>query len=350
MNVRRLSFEEWRDTLLAVSGELDATMGGRAAELFAAGSDNRRRTLYGLVDRQFLTTAMRTFDFANPDLHAPQRSETTVSQQALFAMNHPFVANRSRGLAARIGGIPPADLLGRVRQLYRLAYQRAPSESQENAALEFVTSPPEKAPPSRPELLAWQYGYGTLFEAEGRIDFHPLPYFNGNAWQGGPQWPDAALGWVQLTANGGHAGNDLQHAAVRRWTAPRAGNVNIKSTASHQVAAGDGIRCWVVAARHGVLASAVLLNRQHALDVATLRVEAGDTIDFVVDFNVNLNSDQFLWPVEISEIATKDAPIAGSAAIWNSSRDFGNAPLQLLDTWEQFAQVLLLANELMFVD
>jgi hypothetical protein len=34
----------------------------------------------------------RVFDFANPDLHIPQRAETTVSQQALFALNHPFVA------------------------------------------------------------------------------------------------------------------------------------------------------------------------------------------------------------------------------------------------------------------
>ena len=55
MNARRLTFEEGRDTLLAVSGELDRRIGGRAAELFPAGGDNRRRTLYGLVDRQFLT-------------------------------------------------------------------------------------------------------------------------------------------------------------------------------------------------------------------------------------------------------------------------------------------------------
>jgi hypothetical protein len=349
MNVRRLSFEEWRDTLLAVSGELDSQLGGRAAELFAAGSDNRRRTLYGLVDRQFLTTAMRTFDVANPDLHSPQRSETTVSQQALFAMNHSFAGNRSRGLAARIGDIRSADAVGRIRQLYRLAYQRDPTKAEEHAALAFVTTPPAKAPPASPETLAWQYGYGTLFEAEGRIDFHPLPYFSGSAWQGGPQWPDAALGWVQLTAAGGHAGNDLQHAAVRRWTAPRAGEISIKSSASHQVAAGDGIRCWVVAARHGVLASAVLHNRQQPIDVAALRVEAGDTVDFIVDFNANLNNDQFLWPVEINEIALKDASV-GMAANWSSSRDFSDVPPRLLDTWEQFAQVLLMANELMFVD
>ena len=350
MNARRLSFEEWRDTLLAASGELNGTVGGRAAELFAPGNDNCRRTLYGMVDRQFLTSAMRTFDFANPDLHAPQRSETTVSQQALFAMNHPFVANRARGLVARLGGVPSADVAGRVRQLYQFAYQREPTEEQQRAALEFLAAPADEAPAVRPESIAWKYGYGTLLEAEGRVDFHPLPHFTGSAWQGGPQWPDATLGWAQLTAAGGHAGNDLERAAVRRWTASRAGNVNIKSMATHEVAAGDGIRCWIVSSRQGVLASATLLNRQQSLDVATLQIEAGDTIDFVVDFNANLSSDQYLWSAEISEIAAEGSASLGAVVSWNSSRDFSGPPPDLLDAWEQFAQVLLLANELMFVD
>jgi hypothetical protein len=237
----------------------------------------------------------------------------------------------------------------RVRQLYRLAYQRAPTEAQERAALAFLAAPPEKTPVVRAETLTWQYGYGTLHEAEGRLDFHALPHFTGNAWQGGPQWPDPVLGWVQLTAEGGHAGNDLTHAAIRRWTAPRAGKVSIKSTATHQVAAGDGIRCWIVSRRKGALASAVLLNRQQALDVATLEVEAGDTVDFVVDFHANLNSDQYLWSAEISEIAAENS-VAGTTKSWNSSRDFSGPSPRLLDVWEQLAQVLLMANELMFVD
>ena len=82
-------------------------MGGRAADLVLrraenATSENVRRTLYGLVDRQFLPSVLRQFDFANPDLHVPQRSETTVAQQALFAMNHPFLADQARALVARL--------------------------------------------------------------------------------------------------------------------------------------------------------------------------------------------------------------------------------------------------------
>ena len=170
-------------------------------------------------------------------------------------------------------------------------------------------------------------------------------------WQGGPQWPDATLGWVQLTATGGHAGNDLEHAAVRRWTAPQAGTVRIKSMATHQVAVGDGIRCWVVSNRQGVLASTVLHNRQQSLDVETLRVEQGDTIDFVVDYHADLNSDQFLWSAEIHDVAAADGTASAERLTsWNSSSDFGGTPLDLLDEWEQLAQVLLLANELMFVD
>ena len=102
MNVRRLGFEEWRDTLLASQASLDPTVGGRAAELFPASGRELAGRFYGLVDRQFLNAAYRTFDFGNPDLHVAQRSETTVSQQALFAMNHPFVGKRARGLVAAI--------------------------------------------------------------------------------------------------------------------------------------------------------------------------------------------------------------------------------------------------------
>jgi hypothetical protein len=112
--------------------------------------------LYGLVDRQFLASVFRTFDFANPDLHIPQRSETIVSQQALFAMNHPFVANRARALAARVGSNDNADVPQRVRELYRLVYQRDPTHNQLQAALAFLTLPATEASTASPENLdAW---------------------------------------------------------------------------------------------------------------------------------------------------------------------------------------------------
>jgi hypothetical protein len=356
MNPRRLSFEEWRDTLLQSSGELDLAIGGRPKELFPANDKNVRRTLYGLVDRQFLNPALRVFDFANPDLHIPQRSETTVSQQALFAMNHPFVAERARALVVAVDAEAADDPLKLVAGMYRAAFQREPSESERQTAIDFLAATAADAP-SEPlaEASAWSYGYGEVLAAEGRVTFEPLPRFSGSAWQGGAQWPDAALGWVQLTADGGHAGNDLQHAAVRRWTAPRAGEFRIQSIARHEVAAGDGIRCWVVSSRQGVLQTGTLHDATLPLDVDSVTLEAGDTIDFAVDFNADLNSDQYRWKATIEEVAAPaaDAPAGVNptgATTWDSARDFTNNSPQYLDPWQQLAQVLLLSNELMFVD
>ena len=358
MNPRRLSFEEWRDTILQSSGELDLAIGGRAKELFPAHDTNVRRTLYGLVDRQFLNPAMRVFDFANPDLHIPQRSETTVSQQALFAMNHPFVAEQARALVATVEAEAAGDPVKLAAGLYHAAFQREPSESERQAAIDFLAAAAADAPSPPPaETLAWSYGYGEVLAAEGRVTFEPLPHFSGTAWQGGAQWPDATLGWVQLTADGGHAGNDLQHAAVRRWTAPRRGEFRIKSTAQHEVAAGDGIRCWIVSSRQGVLQTQTLHEATMPLEVDSVALEAGDTIDFVVDFNADLNSDQYLWKATIEEIAAPAIEATAGAnaseaavATWDSVRDFANKSPKYLDPWHQLAQVLLLSNELMFVD
>ena len=342
MTPRRLTFEELRDTLLAVSGGLDRRPGGRAAELFPAGATNPRRSIYGLVDRQFLPGVLRLFDFANPDLHIPRRSETTVPQQALFALNHPFLAERARALAAAASADDPA---GRVRQLYRAAYQRDPTEAQRVEALAFLDaagSEPRPVPPA--ETLAWQYGYGAIDESAGTLrEFHPLPHFSGTAWGGGPSWPDPALGWVRITALGGHAGNDLQHAAIRRWTAPRDGSVAVKSTAIHDVEAGDGIRVWLLSGRHGVLKSATLHHGRQEIDADPIAVKAGDTLDFVVDFRADLNSDEFDWAPTVRDLS---AP----SSTWDAARDFAGPPAALLTPWEQLAQVLLLANELMFVD
>ena len=349
MNAHRLSFEEVRDTMLAVSGQLDRTAGGRAADLFSPTAVNRRRTLYGLVDRQFVPSVFRVFDFANPDLHIPQRAETTVPQQALFSLNHPFVAAAVRSLAELPAVADAGSAEEKVRALYRQVLQREPTERQLQSALAFIAAGAASEEPQTPMLSAdWKYGFGHWHEATDRIvDFQPLPHFTGMAWQGGSAWPDGKLGWVQLTGEGGHAGNDLQHAAVRRWTAPVKGTVAIESLAVHDVAAGDGIRCRIISSRQGTLATSILHNAEMRFDLSAVEVEAGETIDFVVDFNADLNSDQFLWPPRLRELSNATG---GAARTWDATKDFDGNKTTKLNAWEQLAQVLLLGNEVMFVD
>lgn len=339
----RLTFEEFRDSLLAVSGELVQQPGGRNSDMLAAG--NRRRSLYGLIDRQFLPSVLRVFDFANPDLHIAERSETTVPQQALFLLNHPFLAARTTQLVKQLAA---GDDTVRITALYQQVLQRAPTDSELRLAREFLQSTVEPLQVTPPiPARAWQYGSGKIDVDSQRLSsFAALPFFNGSAWQGGPQWPDSSLGWLQLTATGGHPGNNLGHAVVRRWTAPQAGTVSIESLFKHEAEPGDGVRYWILSSRHGVLKTGTLHQQTVAVNVDNLTVEPGDTLDFVVDILQVLHSDQFLWAPQLTLLAAG----SGQASHWDAQRDFFGPPPQLLGTWEQLAHVLLCSNEFMFVD
>jgi mono/diheme cytochrome c family protein len=138
MNFRRLSLEEMRDTMIAVAGELDASQGGSPADPFKPGTDGFRRSVYMLIDRQYLPPAYNAFDFANPDLHTPQRSETTVPQQALFALNSPFVADRARVIARQDALVSSPER--RVRRVFERVLQRAPTADDTQAGMAFVTA------------------------------------------------------------------------------------------------------------------------------------------------------------------------------------------------------------------
>ncbi len=345
MNPRRLSYEELRDSMLVASAELERAFGGKPTDLFSQPFP-RRRAVYGLVDRQFLPGLLRTFDFANPDLHTPQRNETTVPQQALYFLNHPFVLERARKIAADLEPLPPVS---RVTGLFQNILQRQPTPQETAEALDWVTTATEEPSREIPQTSAeWSYGYGAIDETQERIvGFTPLPHFTGKAWQGSPQWPDQELGWVQLTASGGHPGNDREHAAIRRWTAPRAMTIKLASKMIHEAPPGDGVRCFIVSSTAGVLASGQPHQQTLQLDVPQLAVQAGETIDFLVDINEVLNSDQYLWEVRIepTESQQQDQTI-----IWHSRQDFTHDQISQLSVWEQLAQVLLCANEFSFVD
>ena len=142
-SLHRMRFEEYRDAWLQISGELDRKMGGKAQDLFATKNANPRRSLYGLIDRQFLDSNLRVFDFANPDLHIPKRSETLIPQQALFAMNHPFVAECSRHLIRSLEHEAKEEAT-RLDALFQRVLQRMPSAEERASAEQFLRVLPPK--------------------------------------------------------------------------------------------------------------------------------------------------------------------------------------------------------------
>jgi hypothetical protein len=340
---RRLEFEQVRDAMLAVSGELDLAMGGRAVDLLEG--KNRRRSVYGLVDRQFLPGVLRTFDFANPDLHVAVRHETTVPQQGLYFLNGPFAAQRARSLARRT-----TSLVGeaRIHRLYSELLQRAPTPAELAAGLRYVAAAEAAqaaqaaAEPDR-GAGAWRYGWGEFDPATGRVrGFQPLPHFTGQAWQGAATLPGGETGWAQLSAEGGHPGNTPAMACVRRWVAPRDLTVTVSGTLSHDPTEGDGVRAFVSSSRQGLLKSATVHHGEGALGTGPVALQAGDTLDFIVDIGGSLGYDQFRWtPV-----------VEAGAQRWDAKLGFAGPGSETvpLQPWEQYAQVLLLTNEFAFLD
>ena len=118
--------------------------------------------------------------------------------------------------------------------------------------------------------------------------------------------------------------------------------VSIESALTHEPAAGDGVRAFIISSTAGQLAHQIVHLRTVDLNVDTLEVKVGETIDFVVDIRDVLNSDQYLWTAKIKAAAIETT--------WNSELDFPSTAVHQLTGWEQLAQVLLCSNEFLFVD
>ena len=153
---RRLDYEAIRDSMLAVSGQLDATRGGPAVSLQPPpkkppkGLQNsnpwqfvpNRRTVYAVVRRDELLPVMRTFDFPAPDETIGKRHITTVPTQGLYYLNSDFVMDQATALAeiilAQVRDSGNAGEAERVRMLFQRCFQRDPSGEELSACLEFV--------------------------------------------------------------------------------------------------------------------------------------------------------------------------------------------------------------------
>ena len=346
-NRRRLDLEAMRDTLLVAAGRLDTKMGGPSISLTDV-PFSTRRSVYGFIERQNLPAFFRTFDFANPNTHTPQRANTTSPQQALFLMNSGFAIEQANFLAARSkqqGPAAAAASVRRIRRLFRFALGRDPSLDELTDALEFIGLGAPKNVGQQTGRLAWQFGWGTYDEAPQTVQFQPLPRFIENAWQGADKLPDPTLGWVMLNATGGHPG-DAAHCAIRRWVAPAAGTLRIDGTLAHPAEQGDGVRGRIVASQGGVLGSWNVHHGNSATNVAQLTVRPGEAVDFITDSQASVGYDTFHWAVTVRLKTAPNVP----EQVWESAADFHGPVAPPLTRWQELAQVLLMSNEFTFID
>ncbi len=179
---RRLSAEELRDAMLAVSGRLDRVPGSnesgeylvsKAENIGAMIMPNRlgaddpiyttfaKRSIYLPVVRNMLPDVLALFDAADPNGVTAVRSETTVASQSLFMLNSPFVREQARALAERLLSEVNQTDEQRIERVHRLVFGRDPAPAESVQALGFLTAYiTSAAGQSRPEasrsLMAWQ--------------------------------------------------------------------------------------------------------------------------------------------------------------------------------------------------
>ena len=405
MDRRRLDFEAFRDGMLTVAGTSDLSMGGKPLRL-TGGAPNYRRTIYALIDRRNLDDVFKTFDFANPDKTAGQRFTSTVAQQALFMMNSPMVADLAHQLVNRKEFTSIQDDRARITALYNMIYQRAPEPIELKLGVRHlqqqtggVTTGAMKSTPT------WYNGHGQADRYNEKqklysIKFFQFPFTDGEVWKGN----NPAYGPLQLTATGGHPGAHPSVAVIRRWVAPADTIVDVSARLEHKLDdtaeaaredkmndslrkfydenVWDGITGVIVHSRTSsgnarlgkeLWRSDVRRTRRDS-NLSNITVKRGDTIDFIVysgkpldpkalastQRNYKLDNpqqDQFTWNPTVSikkEIADAMNKKAGSLQItsWQASSEFLGTTYKPkpLNAWEKYVQVLLLSNEIAFVD
>jgi mono/diheme cytochrome c family protein len=136
-NIRRLDFEAMRDSLLAMSGKLDRTIGGQPINLTDE-PYSYRRSVYGYIDRGNLPELMQSFDFSDPDMTNSKRATSIVPQQALFLMNSAMSVDVARRVVARPEVAGARDDLSRVVAIYRVIFQRNPKPAELQMATKFL--------------------------------------------------------------------------------------------------------------------------------------------------------------------------------------------------------------------
>ena len=162
---RRLSAEEFRDSLLHVAGRLDRAPGGRhpfPAETswaftqhnpFSASYPTNRRSVYLMVKRNRREPFLALFDGADPNATTPERQVTTVPTQALFFLNDPFFHEQADRFAGRLLSDPDPD--ARLALAFRTALQRSPTRAERAWAERFLDSYAAEVPASDRPRVAW---------------------------------------------------------------------------------------------------------------------------------------------------------------------------------------------------
>jgi hypothetical protein len=153
MTPLRLEAETIRDSILAVSGELNPAAGGpgffpevddvlmQRADTWwepSPQTERNRRSVYMLQKRALVHPLVRVFDGANINETCAARAVTTVTPQVFALLNSKFVHHQSEALAERIVREASDDPDAQIDRAFRLAFQRPPTTMEQTRCRAFL--------------------------------------------------------------------------------------------------------------------------------------------------------------------------------------------------------------------
>jgi hypothetical protein len=155
--MRRLSAEEVRDSILWANGTLsadrmygpsiftkipDEVKAGQSQPGSGWGASSpeeaARRSIYIHVKRSLLDPLLESFDMADTDQTCPVRFVTTQPTQALGLLNSEFILEQSTLFARMVAEQHPESLEAQVRLALRRVTQREPSQEEVTRGLELI--------------------------------------------------------------------------------------------------------------------------------------------------------------------------------------------------------------------
>jgi mono/diheme cytochrome c family protein len=172
-DMRRLSAEEVRDSIHAVTGELNPEMYGPSyypeisAEVLAGQSqpgagwgdssekEQARRSIYIHVKRSLITPILADFDFPEPDVSCAARFATVHPAQALGMMNGGFMQKQAGKFAERLMREAGDDRPAQIKRALRLAALREPTEAEIQRGVKLIESLEAKHQRSKADSLKY---------------------------------------------------------------------------------------------------------------------------------------------------------------------------------------------------
>ena len=156
-DMRRLSAEEVRDSILWANGTLNAdrmygpSIYTKIPDEVKAGQsqpgsgwgnsspeDEARRSVYIHVKRSLLDPILESFDMADTDQTCPVRFATTQPTQALGLLNSEFILEQASVFAEMLSEDHPDTLDSQIRTALRRVMQRPPTDAEVTRGLQLI--------------------------------------------------------------------------------------------------------------------------------------------------------------------------------------------------------------------